>query len=94
MKREAIKKWIWEYMHESIADTIEALNVKLTGYYRYYRIYGNYVGIQKYYRDVFRELWKSKRRRDQTYWLTWSKYTNILKIHPLANPRMYLNSAY
>lgn len=32
MKREAIKKWIWEHMHESIADTIKALNVKLTGH--------------------------------------------------------------
>ena len=31
MKREAVKKWLWEHMHESIADTIEALNVKLTG---------------------------------------------------------------
>ncbi len=44
MKREAVKKWLWEHMHESIADTIEALNVKLTGHYRYYGIYGNYIG--------------------------------------------------
>lgn len=73
MKREAVKKWIWEHMHESIADTIEALNVKLTGHYRYYGIYGNYIGLQKYYKYVRQELWKSKRRRDQTYWLTWKK---------------------
>ena len=94
MKREAIKKWIWEHMHESIADTIETLNVKLTGHYRYYGIYGNYVGLQKYYKYVREELWKSKRRRDQTYWLTWRKYRNILKIHPLEYPRIYLRSAY
>ncbi len=93
-KREAVKKWIWEHMHESIADTIEALNVKLTGHYRYYGIYGNYVGLQKYYKYVREELWKSKRRRDQTYWLTWRKYRNILKIHPLEYPRIYLKSAY
>ena len=47
MKREAVKKWLWEHMHESIADTIEALNVKLTGHYRYYGIYGNYIGFAK-----------------------------------------------
>lgn len=94
MKREAVKKWIWEHMHESIADTIEALNVKLTGHYRYYGIYGNYIGLQKYYKYVRQELWKSKRRRDQTYWLTWKKYMNILKIHPLEYPRIYLKSAY
>lgn len=70
-RHQAVKKWIWEHMHESIADTIEALNVKLTGHYRYYGIYGNYIGLQKYYKYVRQELWKSKRRRDQTYWLTW-----------------------
>lgn len=73
-KREAIKKWLWEHMHESINDTIEALNVKLTGHYRYYGIYVNSVGLQKFYRYVQIELWKSKKRRDQTNWLTWNKY--------------------
>lgn len=94
MKRETIKKWLWERMHESIMDTIKALNVKLTGHYRYYGIYGNYVGLQKFYKYVLIELWKSKRRRDQTNWLTWKKYINILKIHPLECPKIYLNSAY
>lgn len=71
MKREAIKKWLWEHIYESIMDTIKALNVKLTGHYRYYV---NYTGLQKFYRYVQIELWKSKRRRDQTNWLTWNKY--------------------
>ena len=94
MKREAIKKWLWEHMHESIKDTIEALNVRLTGHYRYYGIYGNFVGLLKFYKYVLVELRKSKRRRDQTNWLTWIKYINILKIHPLECPKIYLNSAY
>ena len=54
----------------------------------------DYIGLQKYYNYVLQELWKSKRRRDQTYWLTWRKYKNILKIHPLEYPRIYLKSAY
>ncbi|MBU9129810.1 group II intron reverse transcriptase/maturase [Holdemanella porci] len=94
MKREAIKRWLWEHMHESIKDTIEALNVRLTGHYRYYGIYGNYVGLLKFYKYVLVELRKSKRRRDQTNWLTWNKYINILKIHLLECPKIYLNSAY
>ena len=56
--------------------------------------HGNYIGMQKYYKYVRQELWKSKRRRDQTYWLTWKKYMNILKIHPLEYPRICLKSAY
>ena len=81
-------------MHESIKDTIEALNVRLTGHYRYYGIYGNFVGLLKFYKYVLVELRKSKRRRDQTNWLTWNKYINILKIHTLECPKIYLNSAY
>lgn len=93
-KKEAVKKWIWEHMHESIPDTIKALNVKLTGHYRYYGIYGNYIGMVKYFVYVRQELWKSKRRRGQSYWLTWRKYRDILKIHPLEPPKIYVTSAY
>ncbi len=78
----------------SCHDAIKALNVKLMGHYRYYGIYGNYIGLVKYFAYVQQELWKSKRRRDQTYWLTWRKYTGILKIHPLETPKIYVTSAY
>ena len=54
MKREAVKKWLWEHMHESIADTIEALNVKLTGHYRYYGI--DIVNIYKIRTVVERDI--------------------------------------
>ena len=94
IKREEAKKWIWEHMHESIADTVETLNIKLAGHYRYYGIYGNYIGLIKYFVYVSQELWKSKRRRDQSYWLTWKKYREILKIHPLETPKIYVTSAY
>ena len=64
-----VLKLYWDHMHESIADTIVALNVKRSGHYRYYGIYGNYIGLVKYFVYVRQEMWKSKRRRDQTYWL-------------------------
>ena len=41
---------------------LKALNVKLTGHYRYYGIYGNYVGLRKFYKYVLLELW----RREET----------------------------
>ncbi len=47
------------------------------------------------YINLSKEIdYRSKRRRDQTYWLTWRKYSNILKIHLLEYPRIYLKSAY
>ena len=33
----------------------------------------------KHFVYVRQELWKSKRRRVQSYWLTWRKYREIFK---------------
>lgn len=93
-KRQAAKEWLREHMHESIPTTIEKLNRKLLGHYRYYGIYGNWISLKKFYSYVKYELWRTKRRRDQTCWLTWGKYKEILRIHPIVWPKVYLTSAY
>jgi len=71
-KRQSAKKWLREQMHKSIRETIETLNKKLEGHYRYYGIYGNWISLSKFYRYVKWELFRTKRRRDQTCWLTWA----------------------
>ena len=86
-KRQNAKKWLREQMHKSIRETIETLNKKLEGHYRYYGIYGNWISVKW-------ELFRTKRRRDQTCWLTWAKFREILRIYPIAYPKVYLKSAY
>ena len=93
-KKQAAKKWLRERMHESIPDTIRKLNAKLIGHYRYYGIYGNWISLKKFYWYVKIMLWKMKRRRDQSQWLTWQKYKAILALHPLVYPKIYVKSAY
>lgn len=93
-KRQSAKQWLREHMHESIPDTIEKLNKKLIGHYRYYGIYGNWISLEKFYNYVKTELWRTKRRRDQSRWLTWEKFKGILRIYPIAGPKVYLTSAY
>lgn len=93
-KRQSAKAWLKEHMHESIPDTVEKLNKKLVGHYRYYGIYGNWISLKKFYSYVKYELWKTKRRRDQSCWLTWEKFKRILRIYPIAWPKVYLTSAY
>ena len=93
-KRQSAKKWLREQMHKSIRETIETLNKKLEGHYRYYGIYGNWISLSKFYRYVKWELFRTKRRRDQTCWLTWAKFREILRIYPIAYPKVYLKSAY
>lgn len=93
-KRQSVKKWLREHMHDSIPDTIESMNKVLTGHYNYYGIYGNWISLKKFYSYVKWELYQSKRRRDQTCWLTWEKFREIMKIHPLEYPHVRLTRAY
>ena len=93
-KRQNAKVWLREHMHESIPKTIDSLNKKLIGHYRYYGIYGNWISLKKFYSYVKWELFQTKRRRDQSCWLTWVKFKAILKIYPIAWPKVYLTSAY
>lgn len=93
-KREAAKRWLKEHMHESIPETIRKLNKKMIGHYRYYGIYGNFIGLNKFYKYVRQQLYFTKRRRDQSQWLTWKKLGQILKVYPIASPKIYITSAY
>ena len=93
-KREAAKQWLKEHMHESIPETIRKLNKKMIGHYRYYGIYGNFIGLNKLYKYVRQQLYFTKRRRDQSLWLTWKKLGQILKVYPIASPKIYITSAY
>lgn len=93
-KREAAKQWLKEHMHESIPETIRKLNKKMIGHYRYYGIYGNFIGLNKFYKYVRQQLYFTKRRRDQSRWLTWKKLGQILKVYPIASPEIYITSAY
>ena len=93
-KRQSAKQWLREHMHESIPDTVQKLNKKLGGHYQYYGIYGNWVSLKKFYSYVKYELWRTKRRRDQSCWLTWEKFKEIMRTYPIAWPRVYLTNAY
>lgn len=93
-KRQNAKAWLRKHMHNSIPDTINALNKKIVGHYHYYGIYGNWISMKKFYSYVKWELFKTKRRRDQTCWLSWAKFKEILRIYPIAWPKVYLTSAY
>ena len=93
-KREVAKQWLREHMHESIPETIRKLNKKMIGHYRYYGIYGNFIGLNKFYKYVRQQLYFTKRRRDQSLWLTWKKLGQILKVYPIASPKIYITSAY
>lgn len=60
-----MKEWLRKRMHCKVSETIELLNIKLIGHYRYYGITDNTKSIRAYYEIVYKMLYKTLNRRSQ-----------------------------
>ena len=90
-KKQAVKEWLRENIHGKPSDTIQLLNKKLVGHYRYYGISGNYEGLLKFYRFIVASFYKVLTRRSQRAYLTWRRYRSLLEKHPIMEPKLYVN---
>jgi len=90
-KKQNVKEWLKENIHGKPSDTIELLNKKLVGHYKYYGISGNYEGLLKFYRYIRIALYKTLTRRSQRAYLTWRRFRMLLEKHPIVEPRIYVN---
>jgi len=90
-KKLAVKEWLKYNMHGKPSDTIAMLNKKLIGHYRYYGISGNSESLKKFYFYIVGEFYKQLIRRSQRTYLTWDRYWSLLKKHPIATPKIYVN---
>lgn len=90
-KKQAVKEWLKDNIHGKPSDTIDLLNKKLVGHYRYYGISGNYEGLLKFYHYIGIMLYKTLTRRSQRAYLTWRRYRSLLEKHPIAEPKIYVN---
>ena len=88
-KKQAVKEWLKENIHGKPSDTIELLNKKIVGHYRYYGISGNYQGLLNFYRFMVSTFYKSLTRRSQRAYLSWKRYMSLLEKHPIAKPKIY-----
>jgi group II intron reverse transcriptase/maturase len=91
VKKQAVKEWLGKYIHGKPSDTIELLNRKLVGHYRYYGVSGNWEGLLKFYRFIVATLYKDLTRRSQRAYLSWRRYRSLLRKHPIAEPKIYVN---
>ncbi len=84
----AVARWCREHRHEDVEQQQKTLNAKLRGHYQYYGRPTNFPNVEKFYRGV-RRLWRKwLNRRTRGRWLTWEKYTALLRQHPLLLPRI------
>jgi RNA-directed DNA polymerase len=85
---KAIADWCKQHRHDPLDEQQKTLNAKLRGHYQYYGRPTNYRSIWQFYRKVRRTWreWLSRRTRGRR--LTWERYAEILRQHPLLRPRI------
>ena len=77
--RNQVKAGVWWQM----------LRWKLIGHYRYYGISGNMPGIETFYKQTLRLVYKWINRRSQRKSYNWPQFYKFLKYNPLPKPKIY-----
>ena len=94
-KKQNVKAWLKENMHNSIKEIVPKLNIKLEGHYRYYGIFDNFKALVSFTKYVVEALYRTLRRRGQRRgWLTRAKLRETLKSLNFTRPKLYLLYGY
>lgn len=90
-KLTAMREWLYENNDLPVKELIAKLNKKLIGHYRYYRVTFNGKKITAFLHYTQRYLCKALNRRSQMKSYTWDEYIDMLKVYPLAKPKIYVS---
>jgi len=77
MKKQAVKSWLREHMHEPVASTIETLNRKLQGHVNFYGINGNFKLIEHFFKYAKETYIRVLRARGQKRPIKWDDFKRI-----------------
>jgi group II intron reverse transcriptase/maturase len=91
IKLKEMNLWLKQNRHLRLKDLINMLNLRLRGHYQYYGITDNFESMKNYLHETRRKLFKWLNRRSQKRSYTWEGFIQVLKIFPLALPRIYFS---
>jgi group II intron reverse transcriptase/maturase len=91
LKLKEMNQWLKQNRHLRLRELTDMLNLKLRGHYQYYGITDNSKSIGKFLEETQRMLFKWLNRRSQKKSYTWEGFNELLKVFPLARPRIYCN---
>jgi hypothetical protein len=84
----AVTDWCRTNRHRPIKDQHAHLSVMMRGHYAYYGVSGNYRRLS-WYADEVASIWKKwLSRRDRRKRFLWSRFSDLLKRHPLPAARI------
>src|SRR5262249_45420927 len=84
----AVARWCQEHRHEEGGPAAEKPQRQLRGHYPYYGRPTNFLSLRQFYRGIRRVWRKWLNRRTRGRWLTWEQYLDLLRRHPLLQPRI------
>ena len=87
-KKENVKKWLCDKMHEPIAIVGESLKRKVLGHYAYYGINGNYKALVLYYKYIKYTWYRVLRKRGQKNKIKYLDYLRIWRWIRIPEPRV------
>jgi len=91
LKLKEMNRWIKQNRHLRLKDLTNMLNLKLRGHYQYYGITDNSDCIGNFSYETQRMLFKWLNRRSQRKSYSWDGFNDLLKVFPLARPRIYFS---
>jgi group II intron reverse transcriptase/maturase len=93
-KLAAFKEWLKRMRNRPTKWILEQVGLKLQGHYQYYGVTDNYRGIDRFYREVKKLLYKWLNRRSQRRSYTSAAFDELLKRFPLPKPRVPVHLYY
>ena len=86
---KSFKTWLYANKEQPARMIVGQLNVKLVGYYRYYGVSFNSYKLVAFLHRVQQFLYKAMNRRGCRRTYTWNGFVDMLKVYPLAKPKIY-----
>jgi RNA-directed DNA polymerase len=82
------RRWCKKNRHLKTRVLFKRLNAKLRGYYNYYGVHGNFVGLKQFYGGAMRILfkWLNRRRHRRSY--DWIGFKEMLDHFKVEQPRI------
>ena len=90
-KKQSVKKFLHDFMHEPILVVGEKIKKKIIGHYAYYGINGNYKYLLRFYKYIKYEWYRVLRKRGQKKPIKYEDYIRIWDYLEIPLPKIYAN---
>ncbi len=84
----AVSDWCRQHRHEPIRDQHRHLSSMMRGHFAYYGVGGNIRRLREFAHQVGRIWRKWLSRRDRQSVVTWTRFNELLKRHPLPSAKI------